>query len=263
MNILVLGATGSIGRLVVAEALQRGHSVRALVRDAGRASCLLAAAEIVVGDVTRPETLGAAVDGIDAVIATLGADGGGKAASEAVYYGGIRDVLAALGKRPARIALMTAIGVTNRTGSYNRNSEAHDWKRRAERLIRASGRPYTIVRPGWFDYNEADERLPVLLQGDTRQSGTPQDGAIARDLIAAVLVCSLESDAALNKTFELIATRGATPANLDPLFEAVLADPGGAIDGVGDADNMPPADEPNRVKRDLATEHARHQSRAA
>lgn len=42
---------------------------------------------------------------------------------------------------------MTAIGVTNREGDDNRQTEAHDWKRRGERLVRASGLPYTIVRP--------------------------------------------------------------------------------------------------------------------
>jgi hypothetical protein len=69
---------------------------------------------------------------------------------------------------------MTSIGVTNRTGAYNRATEAHDWKRRSERLVRASGLPYTIVRPGWFDYNAPDERQLVLLQGDTRQAGDSQ-----------------------------------------------------------------------------------------
>jgi uncharacterized protein YbjT (DUF2867 family) len=40
---------------------------------------------------------------------------------------------------------MTSIGITNRTGAYNRATEAHDWKRRSERLVRATGHPYTIV----------------------------------------------------------------------------------------------------------------------
>jgi hypothetical protein len=39
---------------------------------------------------------------------------GSSGAVEAVDYGGVRNVLAALGDRPARIALMTAIGVTDR-----------------------------------------------------------------------------------------------------------------------------------------------------
>ena len=79
---------------------------------------------------------------------------------------------------------MTAIGVTNRTGAYNLSTEAHDWKRRSERLVRASGLPYTIVRPGWFDYNAPDEHQLVLLQGDTRQAGNSSDGVIARRQIA-------------------------------------------------------------------------------
>ena len=106
---------------------------------------------------------------------------------------------------------MTAIGVTNRDGDYNRRTEAHDWKRRGERLVRASGLPYTIVRPGWFDYNKADEHRLVFLQGDRRHAGDSSDGVIARRQLAEVLVASLTSDAALRKSFELVATRRGAP----------------------------------------------------
>ena len=166
MTVLVVGATGSIGRLVVEEALRQGHIVRALVRSAERGRRLPAAAQLVVGDVTRPETLDGAVIDVDGIVLTLGSDGQGKAGAEAIDYGGVRNVLAALGDRKARIALMTSIGVTDRVGRYNRSTEAHDWKRRSERLVRASGLPYTIVRPGWFDYNAPDQRRLVLLQGN-------------------------------------------------------------------------------------------------
>jgi uncharacterized protein YbjT (DUF2867 family) len=179
-SVLVIGATGSIGRHVVEESIREGYPTRALVRDPDKARRLPAEADIVVGDVTRPETLSAAVAGIDGIVFTLGSDGAGKTGAEAVDYGGVRNVLIALGARPARIALMTSIGVTNRTGAYNRATEAHDWKRRSERLVRASGHPYAIVRPGWFDYNQPDELRLVLLQGDTRHAGDPSDGAVAR-----------------------------------------------------------------------------------
>ena len=136
---------------------------------------------------------------------TLGSDGAGKVGAESVDYGGVRNVLYALGSRPARIALMTSIGVTNRNSVYNRSTESHDWKRRSERLLRASGLPYTIVRPGWFDYNGPDEHRLVLLQGDTRQAGDSSDGVIARQQIGEVLVRSLSSPGAVRKTFELVA----------------------------------------------------------
>ncbi len=251
MRVLVVGATGSIGQLAVEEAIKQGHAVRALVRSASKARQLARAAESVVGDLTRPETLSAAVAGVDAIVFTHGSDGGGKAASEAVDYGGVRNILAALGSRTARIALMTSIGVTNRNSSYNRSTEAHDWKRRSERLIRASGLPYTIVRPGWFDYNGPDEHRLVLLQGDKRHSGTPTDGAIERRQLAEVLVRSLTSDQAVRKTFELVSTKGPAQDDFDALFRNLEPDRPGALDGVQDMNNMPLEDEPKRVREDL------------
>ncbi len=251
MTILVVGATGSIGSLVVDEVLRQGYSVRALVRSPEKARRLPAKAEAVIGDLTRPDTLDAAVRDIDAIVFTHGSDGAGKVGSETVDYGGVRNVLAALGSRKARIALMTAIGVTNRVGSYNRSTESHDWKRRAERLVRASGCSYTIVRPGWFDYNKADEHRLIFLQGDTRQAGNSSDGVIARRQIAEVLVSSLTSDEALRKTFELVAATGPAQKDLDALFAALDPDSNNSLDGVRDMPNQPLEDEPERVKDDL------------
>jgi len=250
-RVLVVGATGSVGQLVVAEALREGYAVRALVRDLGRASGLPARAERVVGDLTRPDTLAAAVAGVDAVVFTHGSTGGGKSGSEHIDYAGVRNVLAALGSNPARIALMTAIGVTNRTGAYNRATEAHDWKRRSERLVRASGRPYMIVRPGWFDYNDTDQHRLVFLQGDTRHAGDPSDGVVARRQIAEALVRSLASEAANRKTFELVAERGPAPLELDSLFAKLEPDAPGALDACRDSANMPLTQEPDRVRDDL------------
>jgi uncharacterized protein YbjT (DUF2867 family) len=250
MKVLVAGATGSIGRLVVAEAIREGHAVRALVRDPSKAKGLPPKAEWLVGDLSQPASLAKVTDGIDAIVFTHGADGG-KAASENVDYGGVRNVLNDLGSRQVRIALMTAIGVTNRTGSYNRETEAHDWKRRAERLVRSSGLPYTIVRPGWFDYNAPDEHRLVFLQGDRRQAGNSSDGAIARQQIAEVLVRSLCSDQAIRKTFELVAERGSAQKDIDSLFASLDPDPPNALDGIHDTENQPLAEEPERVRTDL------------
>jgi uncharacterized protein YbjT (DUF2867 family) len=250
-TVLVVGATGSIGRLVVAEGIQQGYTTRALVRDPDKGQRLPADAQLVFGDLTRPDTLLAAVDGVDAVVFTHGSDGAGKVGAENVDYGGVRNTLAALGSRPARIALMTSIGLTNRSSAYNRSTEAHDWKRRSERLVRATGRPYTIVRPGWFDYNGPDQHRLLLLQGDTRQAGTPSDGAIARSQLAQVLVSSLGSETAVGKTLELFAEHGPAPDDLDRLFLALQADPRGGLDGVQDTANMPLENEPHRVRADL------------
>jgi uncharacterized protein YbjT (DUF2867 family) len=76
MKILVVGATGSIGRLVVAEAIREGHTVRALVRDPGKTRRLPSGAEWVVGDLAQPASLTTVTEGIDAIVFTHGADGG-------------------------------------------------------------------------------------------------------------------------------------------------------------------------------------------
>jgi uncharacterized protein YbjT (DUF2867 family) len=251
MTVLVVGATGSIGRLVVEEAAKKGHAVRALVREPRSARRLMSGVELVVGDLTRAETLIAAVDCVDAIVFTHGSGGTSKADTEQVDYGGVRNVLAALGGRQARIALMTAIGVTNRDGEYNRQTESGDWKRRGERLVRVSGLPYTIVRPGWFDYNKPDEHQLLLLQGDRRHAGDPSDGVIARRQLAEVLVTSLTCDEARRKTFELVAVKGPVQHDLRPLFALLEADATDALDGVRDLENMPLSEEPHRVRRDL------------
>ena len=180
-TVLVVGATGSIGRHAVAESMRCRHRTRALVRDASPRDSLPTGAEIVIGDLTSDATLAAAVDGVDAVVFTHDGSHGGAAEAERVGYGAVRNVLEALGTRPARIALMTAIGVT-------KHSPGHDWKRRGERLVRASGLPYTIVRPGWFDYNQPDQQRLVMLQGDRRWAGDPSDGVVSRSQIAQVLI---------------------------------------------------------------------------
>jgi uncharacterized protein YbjT (DUF2867 family) len=256
-KLLVVGATGSIGHLAVTEARRRGFSVRALVRRAGSAKRFPAGVEIVVGDVTVPDTLPAAVADVSAIVFTLGSDGQGKVGAETVDYGGVRNVLGALDGRRVRIALMTSIGVTDRDGSYNRSTEAHDWKRRSERLVRRSGLPYTIVRPGWFDYNRADERRLVLLQGDRRHSGTPNDGAVSRQQIAEMLVHVLTSAAATRKTFELVSAPGPAPVDPDVLLAALRPDAPGGLDAVDDIANMPLDDEDLLLRVDLDAVAAR------
>lgn len=172
-------------------------------------------------------------------------------------YGGVRNIIFALGSRHVRVALMTSIGVTNRASSYNRSTESHDWKRRSERLVRASGMPYTIVRPGWFDYNGPKEHKLVFLQGDKRHTGTPKDGVIARHQIAEVLVKSLSSTGAVRKTFELIAAEGPAQQDMEPLFAALDADANGSLDAAKDIANQPLEEEPQRVRDDLKAVLAR------
>jgi uncharacterized protein YbjT (DUF2867 family) len=246
-TVLIVGATGSVGRYAAAEAVQQGYAVRALVRDQTRAARILPeGVDLVIGDLTRPETLGPAVDGIDAIVFTHGSTTSERDVRDNDYTG-VANVIKALGGRRARIALMTAIGTTRPGAPYAQ------WKLRSERLIRASGNQYTIVRPGWFDYNQPDQRKVVMLQGDKRESGSPADGVIARDQIARVIIDSLHLDAADHKTFELIADHGSEQKDLTTVFTSLTPDSVESLDAAEDIVDLPAESEPEMFRDDLAT----------
>ncbi|MDF9752308.1 SDR family oxidoreductase [Arthrobacter sp. ES3-54] len=244
-TVLIVGATGSIGRYAVAEALQQGYAVRALVRDRARAARILPeGVDLVIGDLTRPDTLGQAVDAVGAIVFTHGSTTSERDVRDNDYTG-VANVLKALDGRRTRLVLMTAIGTTRPGVAYAQ------WKLRSERLVRASGNPYTIVRPGWFDYNEPGQRTIVMLQGDRRQSGSPADGVIARDQIARVLIDSLHIDAANHKTLELIADHGPEQDDLTSVFTSLTPDSVESIDAAEDIVDLPTESEPEMFRRDL------------
>jgi uncharacterized protein YbjT (DUF2867 family) len=242
-RVLLIGATGGVGRLAVAAAARHGLQVRALARDVGRARKILPGVDVVQGDLEDRASLTAAVADVDAIVFTHGSDSDGRPGSaQRIDYGGVANTLNALKGRRPRIALMTSINVTRTdNGAYQ---GLLDWKRRSERLVRLSGAPCTIVRPSWFSPG-AGKHL-VIEQGDTGS------GAVSREDVAEVLIRSLLTDEAMGKTFELYATAGEATTDWAGLFGTAIADTAGALDGAKDTENLPLDKEPDSVRRDMA-----------
>ena len=71
--ILVIGATAISGAEVTRQLVARGVGVRALVRDRAKAEALLGTkVQLVAGDLSRPETVAAAMDGADKLFLSAG-----------------------------------------------------------------------------------------------------------------------------------------------------------------------------------------------
>lgn len=122
------------------------------------------------------------------------------------------------------------------------SGESWDWKRRAERLVRASGHPYTIVRPGWFDYQGPQDTQIDLRQGDLVE-GRP---GVDRHHIAQVLIEGALNPSGEHRTVEVFSRAGEPVTDFEALFAATLPDTEsgrGALDRV----LVPVEDEPARL----------------
>jgi putative NADH-flavin reductase len=71
MNIVLFGATGNIGKVILQEALDRGHHVTAIVRDPGKLSVQNPNLKVATGDLLRPASYEASLAGADAAIASV------------------------------------------------------------------------------------------------------------------------------------------------------------------------------------------------
>jgi putative NADH-flavin reductase len=116
MNVLVFGASGATGRLLVERATAAGHGVTAFVRDPARIDLNVAGLKIVQGDVLDAGSVDRAVAGHDAVLSALGNDA---RRPPPVLSQGIVHILDAMeGHRVRRIVVLTAAGALRERAGF-------------------------------------------------------------------------------------------------------------------------------------------------
>ena len=145
--ILVTGATGFVGAEILRRASRRGWRVRGLARNPERAESLgrLPNVELFRGDVSRPDELDEALEGVEVVVHLVGIIVETRAQSyEDVHVTGTRNVVEATRRAGiSRYVHMSALGV-------EAGQDASDYYRtkwRAEELVRGAGLESTIFRP--------------------------------------------------------------------------------------------------------------------
>jgi putative NADH-flavin reductase len=150
MRIAVFGATGGTGRHVMAQALDGGHEVHALVRsrESGERLGHHERLRVVVGRLDAPADVDAVVAGSDAVISALG---GAQRGPTSVCADGIAAVLASMRRHGVRRLLaVSAHGAAgSRDGSpYSRAvwaTRSHRMRDK-DRMEELSGRPTSTPR---------------------------------------------------------------------------------------------------------------------
>lgn len=229
--VLVAGATGKTGRLIVEQLRSQGYKVRAFVRDTERARKTLREVlgedpgehlEFAEGDVRDPESVSRAMDGVTLVITSIGAtQKEGENSPEFVDYGGVKNLAdAAVAADVGQFVLISSMGVTHEDHVLNRiMGNVLIWKLRGEDHLRASGLNYTIVRPGGL-YNEpGGEQLIVFEQGDNVKQVT-----ITRADVANICVAALRYPEARNRTFEVYSLKETPNENWAEMFAALNPD---------------------------------------
>lgn len=220
-EVLITGGTGRTGRFVVERLATYAQSMRLLVHKRTLSADLIPAGSALIrADLEVTDSLEGIAEGVVAIIAIHGSDGYlGKNGPERVDYGGVARLLWAIpeDEQPHFIYVST-LYVTRPHNPLNQYGYALDFKRRTEALLRTSGLPYTIVRPGWLADSPGGKGVR-FEQGDTGE------GSISREDLAEVLVKVLYNDDARGKTFEVFEEQSFSPNNWPKLFGALEPDP--------------------------------------
>jgi uncharacterized protein YbjT (DUF2867 family) len=181
--ILVTGATGRVGRLVVSELLDAGVPVRALSRrpaDAG----LPSAVDVVAGDLTVPESLDAGLHGAGAVFL--------------LWTAPPATALAVIERIALHVPRLVFLSSPHQTPHpfFQQPNRMAAFHAEVERLIAASGLASTILRPGMFASNTRLWWASQIQEGDVVRwpYGAAETAPIDERDIAAVAARALTDD---------------------------------------------------------------------
>ncbi|WP_406409874.1 SDR family oxidoreductase [Streptomyces halstedii] len=218
MSIVVTGATGALGRLVVEQLLAAvpAERITAVVRDKEKAAEAAArGVGIRVADYDRPETLADAFRAGDRVLLISGSEVGRRVAQHTAVIDA------------AKAAGVAQLAYTGILGGPDADFLLAAEHKETERLILASGLPHTFLRNGWYTENYTANLAPVLAHGAV--VGNAGDGRIAsasRADFAAAAVAVLTGEGHLGAAYEL---SGDTAWSLDEYAAQVAATTGKEI----------------------------------
>lgn len=207
-TVFVAGASGGTGRAVLRLLAPRVGTVRALTRDPDRRDGLRArgADEVVVDDLLDPDDLVGALEGVDCVVSAVGS-GPRDLLRGGPYVDGAGNralVGAAVEAGADAFVMQSALGVGSEPSSVLGSlfdvaiGPIQAAKASAERAIRGAPLRHTILRPGVLTNGSRTDRVTVA------EPGARLWGTVSRADVARLLVAAPATDAATDRTFEVV-----------------------------------------------------------
>ncbi len=203
MKLIIFGATGTVGKQIVLQALSLGYTVTAFVRNKNKIDDINhEQLTIYEGDVLNPSAVEKAVQSHDAVFCALGAGRKGKVRSE-----GTINIIRAMEKAGIkRFICQTTLGAGDSKGNLNFFwkyimfgwflKEAYADHELQEKYIQASTLDWTIVRPAAFTDGKAT--------GNYQHGFSPSEKSVALKIsradVAMFMLTQLNSDEYLRKS---------------------------------------------------------------
>jgi NAD(P)H dehydrogenase (quinone) len=194
MSIVVTGATGHLGRLVIDELLTKvpAEQVVALVRDKAKAAELAdRGVELRIADYDKPETLAGAFQAGDVVLLISASEVGQRIAQHTAVINAAKD---------AGVARLAYTGILGGPAADFALAAEH---KVTEQAILDSGLTYTFLRNGWYTENYTAQ-IPVQLEhGVAGATGGGRIGSATRQDFAAAAATVLTGEGHENKAYEL------------------------------------------------------------
>lgn len=204
MHVFIAGANGQIGQHLLQEMAESDHEARALIRhpDQGPELQQMGATETVLGDLEHD--CSEAIKGCDAVIFTAGSGPhtGPDKTIDVDQDGAIRLIDTAKAMGIKRFVIVSSMGAEEPENGPEKLRHYLQAKRNADEHLKNSGLNYTIVRPGQLTNDEGTGKVQV----SSRQA---EFGKIPRQDVARVLLAVLNSEATVNRVFDVVS--GDTP----------------------------------------------------
>jgi len=197
-KILVLGATGATGRLIVNQAVARGYDVTVLVRSAGKASDITGA-KLIVGDARDETALREALEGRGAVVSALGTPVSPFREVTLLSTATRALVSAMKAEQVSRLVCITGMGAGDSAGHGGFIADnvifplllkkVYADKNRQEAIVRNSGLNWVLVRPSILNNKPGRGSIRAL----TDLSGF-HGGSIAREDVAKFVLDQVRAD---------------------------------------------------------------------